>query len=330
MVTWVRWILKNEIAGKQNIKVGYMTEDQLISCIEQINSEKKKILNDKRFLLGDAIYRYLKLIIRMDIKSIYNGIQTKIRYKKVKKKFVKTHIEQYVLSDNKTDYRTAKIAVYICVLNNYDQIELPLLKFSNMDYFLITDCPEMYKKYSEYYKIIQLSSDIISMGPIKANRYVKLHPGKFLDKFDYAIYLDGNVRVIGDIRRFVIKCNDITGIAMHEHRLRDCLYDEAESCILLKKGNSKHLVNQIKRYRGEGMPEKYGLNEATVIVSDLKNKESIRLMHEWWKEFTISESLRDQIAWPYILWKNNYTIYSVGNLGENIYENNALEIKLHN
>lgn len=71
------------------------------------------------------------------------------------------------------------------------------------------------------------------------------------------------------------------------------------------------------------------MNEATVIVSDLKNEKSVELLELWWQEFIKSESFRDQLAWPFVLWENNLMIEDIGNLGNDIYKNPLVEIERH-
>ena len=112
-----------------------------------------------------------------------------------------------------------------------------------------------------------------------------------------------------------------TGIAMHRHIQRDDIYDEAATCIWYRKGNRKKLKEQIKRYKLEGFPRNYGMLEATIIVCDICNKQAEIIFEEWWGEFYDSASFRDQIALPYILWKQNIKISDIGNLGCNLYVN---------
>jgi hypothetical protein len=71
------------------------------------------------------------------------------------------------------------------------------------------------------------------------------------------------------------------------------------------------------------------MNEANLIVTDLKNENAIRLLDEWWNEFVRSETMRDQLVWPYVLWKNGFTLNDVGCLGDDIYKNYKLEIVRH-
>ena len=69
--------------------------------------------------------------------------------------------------------------------------------------------------------------------------------------------------------------------------------------------------------------------EATVIIFNLKSQECQKLMSEWWKEFLNSDSKRDQIALPYILWKNKNQISDVGYLGNNVYKNPKFQVESH-
>ena len=63
---------------------------------------------------------------------------------------------------------------------------------------------------------------------------------------------------------------------------------------------------------------KFGLFECTIIVTDLHNNKGIELLDKWWNEFIKSESMRDQISLPYVIWKNGYSIDDIGNLGYNL------------
>ena len=58
-------------------------------------------------------------------------------------------------------------------------------------------------------------------------------------------------------------------------------------------------------------------------------KEDCPLLEKWWNEFYMSESLRDQLSLPYVLWKNGYSIDQVGTLGNNVYDNTKLQITPH-
>lgn len=301
--------------------------EEIYQALECLNKEKNEIKSTTDYKLGHAIKMYATDFLKFRYKKIFKNLKNKRASRIIKKKYYNP--EQYELKDNGVDYKSAKIAVYTCIIGGYDKLQEPLIEFDNVDYYLFTDNEKIYENYKGKYKIIQIPDYLLKKGNIIANRYIKLHASDFFEKYDYSIYMDGNVRIIADIRTFVARSSLKTGIAMHIHRERNCIYQEAEVCKLLKRGNQNKIEEQMKRYKQEGFPEKFGMNEATIIVSDLKNNESSKLLNEWYLEFLQSESYRDQLAWPYILWKNNYKISDVGNLGNNIYKNYKVEMVMH-
>lgn len=301
--------------------------EELYNAIETLNKEKNETKKSKEYKLGKAICMYFSDIVNFRYKKIIKNLKNKKVSKIIKKKYY--HPDKYEYTENDIDYKNKKIAIYTCILNNYDKLQKPLVKFDNVEYFIITDNVDKYKEYRDIYKIIEIPKEISDKGNIIANRYVKLHPKNFFEGYDYAIYLDGNVRVVSDIRTFIKRCSTEIGIAMHIHRERNCIYEEAEVCKMLGRGNVEKINEQIEKYQKEEFPKKYGMNEATIIVSNLKNDNAYKLLDEWYLEFINSESLRDQLAWPYILWKNHYKITDVGILGNNIYENYKVEMINH-
>jgi hypothetical protein len=52
-------------------------------------------------------------------------------------------------------------------------------------------------------------------------------------------------------------------------------------------------------------------------------------MKKWWDEFERSNSGRDQLSLPYVLWKNNKCIEDIGELGNNILKDNRIDIRNH-
>ena len=301
--------------------------EEIYEALERLNKEKNELKTSKEYKIGHAIKKYCKCIMKFKYKQLINDIKNKKAKNIITKKYY--HPTNSEIKENEIDYKKVKIAIYTCILGGYDNIQIPLVKFDNVDYYIFTDEIEKYKGYNNIYNVVKIPEKIQNNGNIIANRYIKFHPSEFFKSYDYAIYMDGNVRIVSDIRTFVKRCSIKTGIAMHTHRERNCIYEEAQVCKLLRRGNKNKIDQQIKQYREEGFPAKFGMNEATIIVSDLKNNEASRLLLEWYNEFVKSQSLRDQLAWPYVLWKNNYKIEDVGNLGNDIYKNYKVEMVRH-
>lgn len=299
----------------------------LYTKLEELNKEKQEILRSKEYKRGKAWVKFVDDCKHLRFGSIYKTFRDKKASITIRKKYtVHKNIAPVTYTETVTDQR---IAVYTCVVGGYDGIQVPVCEFENVDHYLFTDRPEAYEKYADVYKIVAVPEEILAKGNILANRYLKFHPGEFLPEYDYTIYVDGNVRAVSDIRKLVTKCSKKTGIAMHTHRERDCIYDEAIVCKLYHRGNPADMQKQVAKYAEEQFPAHFGMNEATVIVCDNKNTTAAELLHKWWEEFVASGSNRDQIAWPYVLWKNGYTIEDIGNLGSDIYQNYILEMVSH-
>lgn len=305
-----------------------MNENELLEKLECLNKEKQQIKRSWEFKFGQSILKLKKNLVHLNFKSVIKILRDRRASKKIRE--FSSNECNIDIKNNKINYKTKKIAIYTCVIGDYDNLQMPLLNFENVDYYLFTDNVEKYAKYSSIYKIVLISQEILNKGNIIANRYLKFHPSEFLQDYEYTMYFDGNVRVISDVRTFIKAINKKTGIAMHIHRERNCIYDEIKACILLRRGNKLKLQRQMEKYQKEGFPTKYGMNEATIIVCDNHSKVCKKLLNAWYNEFLLSDSLRDQIAWPYVLWKNNYKIQDVGCLGKNIYENYKIEIISHN
>lgn len=305
-------------------------KERLIDALEMIHEEKIQLIKSKEYQLGNKIIKTVGYIKKLKFNEIRKRILTRHRNKIEKKKLYDHQpIANNCISDRKNSVKDKKIVIYTCISGKYDEILSPVYNNDNVDYVMYTNNEsikfKIWQKRDIPNKIQELNNDIL------INRYIKMHPKElFGNEYDYAIYIDGNIRTISDISSFVHQIKENTGLAIHRHYVRDCIYREAEACELYKKGDINNLQKQIKGYENEGMPKKYGLLECNVIVSDLKNENAIQILDRWWKEFIHSNSMRDQICLPYVLWKMNYKINDIGNLGNNVHNNKKINIEKHN
>ena len=100
------------------------------------------------------------------------------------------------------------------------------------------------------------------------------------------------------IKRY-LKDNDLVAF---KHPDRDCLYVEAAFCAKHGKDKRAVLQAQMARYQRAGMPKRWGLAETRVVIR--RNTERIcDLSDAWWTEIEHG-SLRDQVSFPYVCWKN--------------------------
>ena len=300
-------------------------DNNLIKKIEELNLEIINIKKSKEYQKGKDLIKMKSMIKTFKFGEVFNKFFNR-------KKMLKLNAHGEVENDFKFDSVSEgrpKIVVYTAILGDYDNLKEPLLKLDNIDYVAFLDNNLNYETQWNIKKIPENIKELKNNTLI--NRYIKFHPSElFKNKdYEYAIYIDGNIKVISDLTSMTYSINKSIGISLHKHQFRDCIYNEVEACRLLKKGNYKLLKEQVEGYKKEGFPNNYGMLEGTVIVSDLNSDKATNLLNNWWEEFKNSESLRDQIALPYILWKNNIKIDEVANLGNNLYKNPKIRVYLH-
>lgn len=292
--------------------------------IEELNLETIKLKTSREYLIGKKILKISKYIKELKINVLIKKI---IENKKLSKY---SHIEEEN-NYKKTEVNNKskpKIAVYTCITGNYDKMILePFIQVDNIDFYLFTD---NFEQKSKYWSIESIPKKVNERyNNILKNRYLKMHPYELFENYDYSIYIDGNVQVMSDLTDLVFSINKKVGIAMHKHQFRDCICDEIEVCKIKKKGNYNEMKKQVERYIQEGFPKKFGMLEATIIVTDLKNKIARKILNDWWNEFISTQSLRDQISLQYIVWKNNLKIEDIAVLGNNLYRNPKFRVNIH-
>lgn len=197
--------------------------------------------------------------------------------------------------------------VYTSVFGNYDDIVKQNLP-SNWDW----------KCFSE-----ENSLPLYSDNTRNAKRF-KILPHRYLSDYDYSIFIDGNMTVVGDINKLVDDYLNDANVAFFSHNGnsldgRNCVYDEAntifelgeknmrltpERGILNYKDNPNIIKNQVEKYSLLGYPSKNNLITGMVILRRHNEKDCIRSMEDWWTEIKYN-SRRDQLSFNYVAWKNN-------------------------
>lgn len=206
------------------------------------------------------------------------------------------------------------IVVYTVSTGLYDEIKEPIYKDSSIDYFVFTEqeisSSSMWRKKNipgrlkEKYTSLELA------------RYIKTHPHEFFENYEYSIFIDGNVRITCDIKPLI---KDMIfsekKIAIHEHQVRDCVYQEAKAVFAAGKANYVDLCKQMKMYKREGFPKHFGLFETNIVIREHNDLVCKNIMDDWWKEME-KHTKRDQLSFTVALWKNGLrkdVIHSLGN-----------------
>lgn len=127
------------------------------------------------------------------------------------------------------------------------------------------------------------------------SRIQKIMPHLFVDT-EYSIYLDGNIRLKVPAQKLIDEYLKDKDIAVIRHIGRDCIYDEAQACINLQKGDPLEIAEQIKKYAKAGWKEHAGLAECGVIIR--RHTKKVKGWNEKWWAHYCRYSERDQISFP--------------------------------
>ena len=134
----------------------------------------------------------------------------------------------------------------------------------------------------------------------KQAREIKIRCDKYLD-FDLSVYLDSKFTITLNLNKLVEKYLKYDLCLFSNHK-RDCAYLEAKYCIQKGVGNKEDIINQINFYKKEGLPKDFG-KCATGILIRRNTPKLLNFMRLWYGEVE-KYSNRDQISFPYIMWKN--------------------------
>ncbi len=193
-----------------------------------------------------------------------------------------------------------RVAVFTANTGGYDSVKLPLFVDSEIDYFLFTDRPVPNVGFWKVKPITYYETD-----PTRSARFVKTHPHNLLKDYDIAVWVDGNINLVGDIqpmlKNFWESDHDVAAIP-HPHRLN--IYEEYEACLSLKKDDQDVMKTQIDRYR-ENQFDHSDLAETGFMFFKIRSKDLPGKLNAWWKEIA-SGSKRDQLSLNFAIGKQGY------------------------
>lgn len=238
-----------------------------------------------------------------------------------RKKHIYSKLSPYHIAsiEPANNFSNERIAIYTVIYGEYDSIIEPIVCPDNIDYYIITDNEIPIQ--SAWSKLEPKHQFDFGTNNATKNRFYKMNPHLLFKDYKYSIYIDGNIQIVTDLTEFIQSMNKY-GIRVHSHYRENCVYKEIDTCIKLKKDSKDNLKKHKKHLLVQNFPKKYGMIELPVIVREHNNPLCIKIMTEWWNEFS-TYSKRDQISLPYVLWKNGVNLEEINDLGKDIYSNYA-------
>ena len=138
--------------------------------------------------------------------------------------------------------------------------------------------------------------------PRRQARQHKLLPHLLFPGVRHSIWIDGCFTPCGDFRDLVrMYLSSNVHICTFKHCERNCVYQELEACLRLRKDRPGLMRRQIDRYRQEGYPHNNGLAETGVMLR--AHTPEVKEFNElWWDELSRG-SVRDQLSFNYSTWR---------------------------
>ena len=145
-----------------------------------------------------------------------------------------------------------------------------------------------------------MPAELDGLDQVKAQRVVKICPHRYLPEYGISIWVDGNVRITGDLNEFLKQCDfSKSPLWVRPHPSRTCVYDEADAVIKYRKDDPAIVGKIVSRYRAEGYPEKAGMAE-TCVIARAHNDMKCRMFDEAWAAELLLNSRRDQLSFNYV------------------------------
>jgi len=210
----------------------------------------------------------------------------------------------FALPGKPLNFNNKKLVIYTCLTDGYDNLSAPIITDFNCDLIAFTDDINLHIPGWE----TRLLSNPLNLDSRRLSRMPKVLPHRYLQDYEYSIYLDANLTVMGDLRKLLQYLNKGHSMALCMHAdNRDCIYQEAETILQYGYDKQKTIEDQMKLYKSLGMPAHFGLFECSALIRKHNDHLLIETMEIWWQEIK-TKSHRDQLSFTYALWKTGLKV----------------------
>jgi len=204
--------------------------------------------------------------------------------------------------------------IFTVVTAKRDVLKDPLVVTPNADYVCFTDKPFESKVWRCIPVEVRPGED-----PCRIARSFKLLSHIHGD-YEFSIWQDAKIQATADYTPLL----DIPEVASYRIKDRRGIYDEARVCALLQLDYGFLMNRQVARYVQEGYPIGNAVFDTSIVVR--RHTQQVIHMNEiWWDELS-HNSRRDQVSFPYALWKAGVTCQD---MPEGLFKNSFFRIKAH-
>ena len=198
------------------------------------------------------------------------------------------------------------IIVYSAVTSSYDMVFKPKVCTENVQYILFSDQPGKIRGWN-----VLPITNVVNEGGSLTNRWYKFFPHEVFKDAEYSVYMDGNIRIIGDLSPLIHEFKESrAALGVFKHLERTNIFQEADACLELGKfddQDKERVKYQLKMYSESGVPPDLPLTDNGIIFRWHKHPKLSAVMSSWWEQLK-DFSKRDQISLPYVVWKDDLPV----------------------
>jgi len=194
--------------------------------------------------------------------------------------------------------------VYTAIAGNYDLLkEQPdSIRLQGMEFHAFMDRPQVSRTWNIQAVVNQFDSPRLNA------KYHKVLPHLSFPDSEITLWIDGSIEIRANTSILNLAHSFLgdADIAVFRHPHRYCIYQEAIHCIHHRRDDREIIRKQVFRYTQEGYPANNGLAECTILLR--RDTEQVREFNKlWWSEIQ-QGSVRDQISFPYVVWKTGIKV----------------------
>jgi hypothetical protein len=188
-----------------------------------------------------------------------------------------------------TVLKRASRVVYTAIFGGYDELREPAVREDGVQYVCFTDNPRLRSRGWEI-RYCQPSGD-----PVFQAKRIKVLAHEAL-QCSTSLWVDGRVE-LGDLNGVFDRFD--AELAMQQHPLRNCIYEEADYCKQVGRGDPQRIDQTVARFRAAGHPQRAGLWWGGIVLRR-HTPATQEFNRQWWREVSLGTS-RDQLILPVLL-----------------------------
>lgn len=207
--------------------------------------------------------------------------------------------------------------LFTFIIGDYDILKEPVVISEGWDYVCVTDNPNLYS--SRNWNILKVKNHHVLDCNKKTAMNIMMNCYEYLEKkYQLVITTGAQITINLKLNKFLDKYNfkkNMDGMLI-KHPKYNCVYKASHYVVGLNKDKRENVESQMKRYRDNKFPEKFGLFSSGIMVINLTSEKIKKFLKIWSNEYVKAESLRDQLCMSYAMWiyQKNYQKLNIGEL----------------